>query len=79
MKTLGVVFLSLIALFTGGCSLFFIVVDGALVGPGTGVFGLIQPGGLIIGGLCVWWAWHIYKRPLGVQSVDADQPPDDKS
>ncbi|EKD60013.1 MAG: hypothetical protein ACD_54C00994G0001, partial [uncultured bacterium] len=50
MKALAATFLALIALFCGGCSLFFVVMGGSQIMD----FALFWGPGLAIAALCIW-------------------------
>lgn len=59
MKTIGAIFLVLIALFCGGCSLFFVVMgDGKRMD-----FIILWGPGLAIAALCIWGLRRMYATP----------------
>ena len=57
MRILAGVLLALVALFAGGCSVFFAIAD--LGGSGLGA-GFIWGPGLLLGGLCGWGAYKLF-------------------
>ena len=81
MKALAATFLALIALFCGGCSLFFVVMGGSQIMD----FALFWIPGLAIAALCIWGLRRMYPRsaptpptaPEDQQSAGntPDQPP----
>lgn len=76
MRILGGIFLMLISLFCGGCSLLFGFVD--LTGQGLGV-AIIWGPGLLIAFLSGWGAVKLFEKPKPAPwpSLVADVEPDD--
>lgn len=82
MKALAATFLALIALFCGGCSLFFVVMGGSQIMD----FALFWGPGLAIAGLCIWGLRRMYPRSAATPAADStnqhsavhtpDQPPE---
>lgn len=58
MKILLAIFLGLIALFTGGCSLFFMLSLGTYDRSSAS---MIWGSGLLIAGVCIWGVWALLK------------------
>jgi hypothetical protein len=75
MRILGGIFLLLISLFSGGCSLLFGIAD--LTGNGFGVAVIWIPG-LIIAALTGWGAVKLFAKPKPAPwpSLDADAASD---
>lgn len=74
MRILGGIFLMLISLFSGGCSLLFGISD--LTGQGLGVAVIWVPG-LIIAALSGWGAVKLFgKTPAATPTTDAGKGSD---
>lgn len=76
MRILGGIFLMLISLFCGGCSLLFGFAD--LTGQGLGV-AIIWGPGLLIAALSGWGAVKLFAKPKSAPgpSLDTEVGPDD--
>lgn len=75
MRIIGGIFLALIALFSGGCSLFFGFAD--LSGQGLGV-AIIWGPGLLLAGLCAWGAYTLLtgnRASSAAPSANDSHPP----
>lgn len=74
MKALAATFLALIALFCGGCSLFFVVMGGSQLMD----FALFWVPGLAVAGLCIWGLRRMYPRSTAIAAAEqsATPPPD---
>lgn len=73
MKALAATFLALIALFCGGCSLFFVVMGGSQIMD----FALFWGPGLAIAALCIWGLRRMYPRTTAAAAdqQSAGEPP----
>lgn len=68
MKALAATFLALIALFCGGCSLFFVVMGGSQLMD----FAAFWIPGLAIAGLCIWGLRRMYPRSAATPTATPD-------
>lgn len=78
MKALAATFLALIALFCGGCSLFFVVMGGSQIMD----FALFWVLGFAIAGLCILALRQMYPAAAPPESAEQhshDTPPDQPS
>lgn len=73
MKTIAAIFLALIALFCGGCSLFFVVMGGGQQMD----FIILWGPGLAIAALCIWGLRRMYAAPPASSDAKetSDPPP----